>query len=155
MLFLPPAACKWILNTKNRQSKCVKNSTTALENKGNGITGCLARADLHTGADLSQITQKHKGERKKKCFLPLCMLMNPWHMLINTLLCLAAYQGLGLKTEGSFSLKVAYNTYWKRKYLYLDNLWIFVRKKSFLLLVQLTEMNCHLSQYFSISIVKS
>lgn len=73
MLFLPPAACKWSLNMKNRQSKCrswilgcVKNSTTALEKKGSCITGYSARADLHTGADLSQITQKCKGERKKK-----------------------------------------------------------------------------------------
>lgn len=44
----------------------MKNSTTALENKGSCITGYSARADLHTGADLSQITQKCKGERKKR-----------------------------------------------------------------------------------------
>lgn len=116
---------------------CVKNSTTVLENKGNCITGCLTLADLHTGVGLSWITQKCKGERGKKkgkkkvcnCSLPLCMLMNPWHMLINALLCLAAYQGLRLKTEGSFSVKVAYDIYWKDLYFY--KLWIFVRKKPF------------------------
>lgn len=128
----------WKRDRVNVFPGCVKNSTTALENKGNCITGRLARADLHTGVDLSWITQKCKRERKKmakkkacNCSPPLCMLMNRWHLLINALLCLAAYQGLGLKTEGSFRLKVVYNIYWEGKDLYLYKLWIFVRKKPF------------------------
>lgn len=55
---------------KKRQSKClgcVKNLSTALENKGNCIAGSLARADLHTGVDLElHRTAKKKGTKKEK-----------------------------------------------------------------------------------------
>lgn len=115
----------WKRNWINIFLGYVKNLTTALENKENCITGHLARADLHTGVGLSWSAEKCRGERrvkgkvkrgkarqgktrqrkarwgearkgKKPWAIPLCLLMNPWHMLINALLFLAAYQVLQL-----------------------------------------------------------
>jgi len=51
---------------------CAKNSTAALENKGNCIAGCSARDDLHTRVELHR-NAKEKGKKKGKKTPPLAI----------------------------------------------------------------------------------